>query len=69
MFFLLILAYHNLLTSILVPLPISSLLCHEWTLLDFKYCNKWTEKGLQSAGKEIEPTLKLTVGSVMNVVR
>jgi len=31
-------------------------------------CNKWTAKGLQSAGMDISPTFKLTAGSVMNFV-
>lgn len=29
-------------------------------------CNKWTAKGLKSAGMDISPTFKLTAGSVMN---
>ncbi|EHR8834897.1 TIGR02117 family protein [Shigella flexneri] len=32
-------------------------------------CNKWTAKGLQSAGIDIEPALKLTAESVMNAVK
>lgn len=32
-------------------------------------CNKWTAKGLQSAGVDISPTLSLTSGSVMSVIR
>ncbi len=31
-------------------------------------CNKWTAKGLQSAGMDISPSFKLTAGSVMNFV-
>jgi len=31
-------------------------------------CNKWTAKGLQSAGMDISPTFKLTAGSIMNYV-
>lgn len=31
-------------------------------------CNKWTAKGLRSAGFEISPTFKLTAGSVMNYI-
>ncbi|EJY6204560.1 TIGR02117 family protein [Escherichia coli] len=31
-------------------------------------CNKWTAKGLQSAGIEIEPALKLTAGSVISAM-
>lgn len=31
-------------------------------------CNKWTAKGLQSAGMPIDPALKLTAGSVMRAV-
>lgn len=29
-------------------------------------CNKWTAKGLQSAGMDISPTFKLTAGSIMS---
>lgn len=29
-------------------------------------CNKWTAKGLKSAGMDISPTFKLTSGSIMN---
>ena len=29
-------------------------------------CDRWTAKGLKSVGMVISPTLKLTVGSVMN---
>ncbi|MBK8182954.1 MAG: TIGR02117 family protein [Candidatus Competibacteraceae bacterium] len=29
-------------------------------------CNKWTAKGLSSAGYDISPTFKLTAGSIMN---
>jgi uncharacterized protein (TIGR02117 family) len=29
-------------------------------------CNKWTAKGIKSAGMDIMPTFKLTAGSVMN---
>ena len=32
-------------------------------------CNKWTAKGLKSAGMDISPTFKLTSDSVMNYVR
>ncbi len=32
-------------------------------------CNKWTAKGLQSAGMDISPSLTLTAGSVMSVMR
>lgn len=31
-------------------------------------CNKWTAKGLKSAGLDISPTFKLTAGSVMNYI-
>lgn len=31
-------------------------------------CNKWTAKGLESAGMTINPSLKLTAGSVMKAV-
>ncbi len=29
-------------------------------------CNKWTAKGLKSAGLDIQPTFKLTAGSIMS---
>lgn len=32
-------------------------------------CNKWTAKGLKSAGLDISPTFKLTAGSVMSYLR
>ena len=32
-------------------------------------CNKWTAKGLKSAGMDISPTFKLTAGSVMEYVK
>lgn len=32
-------------------------------------CNKWTAKGLKSAGMDISPTFKLTSGSIMNYLR
>lgn len=32
-------------------------------------CNKWTAKGLRSAGLEISPAFKLTSGSIMRFVR
>jgi len=32
----------------------------------FNTCNKWTAKGLESAGMEISTTFKLTAGSIMN---
>ncbi len=32
-------------------------------------CNKWTAKGLKSAGMDISPTFKLTASSVMNFIR
>lgn len=32
-------------------------------------CNKWTAKGICSAGVKISPTFKLTVGSVMDSVK
>jgi uncharacterized protein (TIGR02117 family) len=32
-------------------------------------CNKWTAKGLQSAGMDISPTFKLTAGSIMSYLR
>ena len=32
-------------------------------------CNKWTAKGLKSAGIDISPTFKLTASSVMNDIR
>ena len=32
-------------------------------------CNKWTAKGLKSAGVDISPTFKLTASSVMNHIR
>lgn len=32
-------------------------------------CNKWTAKGLQSAGINIDPAMKLTTESVMSEVR
>jgi hypothetical protein len=31
-------------------------------------CNKWTAKGLKSAGMDISPMFKLTAGSVMSAV-
>lgn len=31
-------------------------------------CNKWTAKGLKSAGMDINASLKLTAGSVMNAL-
>lgn len=34
----------------------------------FNTCNKWTAKGLSSAGFDIFPAFKLTAGSVMNYV-
>lgn len=35
----------------------------------FNTCNKWTAKGLQSAGLDISPTFKLTANSVMTAIR
>ena len=32
----------------------------------FNTCNKWTAKGLKSAGMDISTTFKLTAGSIMN---
>ncbi len=32
-------------------------------------CNKWTAKGLKSAGMDISPTFKLTAGSIMSYLR
>lgn len=32
-------------------------------------CNTWTAKGLQSGGVNISPSLSLTAGSIMNVMR
>ena len=32
-------------------------------------CNKWTAKGLKSAGMDISPTLKLTADSVMDYMK
>ena len=32
----------------------------------FNTCNKWTAKGLKSAGMKISTTFKLTAGSIMN---
>ena len=32
-------------------------------------CNKWTAKGLKSAGMDISPGLKLTAGSIMDYVK
>lgn len=32
-------------------------------------CNKWTAKGLRSAGMDIVPAFKLTSGSIMNYLR
>ncbi|VFS55304.1 Protein of uncharacterised function (DUF2459) [Leminorella grimontii] len=32
-------------------------------------CNKWTAKGLKSAGMDISPTFKLTAGSVMDYLK
>ncbi len=32
-------------------------------------CNKWTAKGLKSAGMDISPTFKLTAGSIMGYVK
>ena len=32
----------------------------------FNTCNKWTAKGLESAGMNISTTLKLTAGSIMS---
>lgn len=32
-------------------------------------CNKWTAKGLKSAGMDISPTFKLTAGSVMSYLK
>ena len=32
----------------------------------FNTCNKWTAKGLESAGMEISTTFKITAGSIMN---
>ena len=32
-------------------------------------CNKWTAKGLESAGMDISPTFKLSAGSVMDYIR
>ncbi len=32
-------------------------------------CNKWTAKGLESAGVNINPSLKLTSGSVMGFLK
>ena len=32
----------------------------------FNTCNKWTAKGLESAGMKISTTFKLTAGSIMN---
>jgi len=34
----------------------------------FNTCNKWTAKGLQSAGMDVSPMLKLTSGSVMSYI-
>jgi uncharacterized protein (TIGR02117 family) len=34
----------------------------------FNTCNKWTAKGLRSAGLDISPVFKLSAGSVMNSV-
>ncbi|MFC1748762.1 TIGR02117 family protein [Pseudomonadota bacterium] len=31
-------------------------------------CNKWTAKGLKSAGLDISPTFKLTAGSIMDYI-
>ncbi|TNF38478.1 MAG: TIGR02117 family protein [Gammaproteobacteria bacterium] len=35
----------------------------------FNTCNKWTAKGLKSAGMEVVPIFKLTATSVMNVIK
>lgn len=35
----------------------------------FNTCNKWTAKGLESAGVNINPSLKLTSGSVMGFLK
>jgi len=35
----------------------------------FNTCNKWTAKGLKSAGLNISPTFKLSAGSVMDFVQ
>ncbi len=32
-------------------------------------CNKWTAKGIESAGMDISPTFKLSAGSVMDYIR
>ncbi|MCW8934326.1 MAG: TIGR02117 family protein [Gammaproteobacteria bacterium] len=32
-------------------------------------CNKWTAKGLKSAGMDISPTFKLTAGSIMDYLK
>ena len=32
-------------------------------------CNKWTAKGLKSAGMDISPTFKLTADSIMDYVK
>ena len=34
----------------------------------FNTCNKWTAKGLESAGMKISTTFKLTAGSIMNIL-
>lgn len=35
----------------------------------FNTCNKWTAKGLQSAGRQLNPTFRFTAGSVMSTLR
>ena len=35
----------------------------------FNTCNKWTAKGLRSAGLDISPVFKLTAGSVMSAIQ
>lgn len=35
----------------------------------FNTCNKWTAKGIKSAGMDISPIIKLTAGSIMNYIR
>ena len=32
-------------------------------------CNKWTAKGLKSAGMDISPTFKLTADSIMDYLK
>jgi len=40
----------------------------EGTYYLFNACNKWTAKGLQSAGFDINPMLKLTASSVISFI-